>query len=331
LPARIAPVARRHHRAKLSFAFYLAIVALLFQVLPAAAQDSDKAAAPRAARVRLSPASLMPPLPFSGPQMVPQYKPEPVVEVAMALPAPSTAVQNVPVTASVAQADSTPAEQVAGPGSGTEVSLAEEKPAADFVLSRNSTAAGEGEKNEPQAAVAQDKLFQDVDQDDVDKRSTAFIPTAEFLDGLTPMATLPNEARWIRVDLSEQVVVIYEDGVAIRAFVVSTGRSVTPTVKGDFRIRTKVRAQTMSGGSTALGTYYNLANVQWVQYFYADYGFHGTYWHNNFGTPMSHGCINMTNADAKWLFDWAGPEWDNKSTWYNASKDNPGTLVIVHE
>ena len=77
--------------------------------------------------------------------------------------------------------------------------------------------------------------------------------------------------------------------------------------------------------------YYNLPNVKWVQYFYADYAFHGTYWHNDFGRPKSHGCINMTNADAKWLFDWAGPKWDGKTTWYNASKANPGTLVIVTE
>jgi hypothetical protein len=68
-----------------------------------------------------------------------------------------------------------------------------------------------------------------------------------------------------------------------------------------------------------------------VQYFYEDYGFHGTYWHNNFGHPMSHGCVNMTNADAKWLFDWAGPEWDGKTTWYKSSKENPGTLVIITE
>jgi lipoprotein-anchoring transpeptidase ErfK/SrfK len=78
-----------------------------------------------------------------------------------------------------------------------------------------------------------------------------------------------------------------------------------------------------------LGNYYNLPNVQWVQYFYADYGFHGTYWHNNFGNPMSHGCVNMTNADAKWLFDWAGPEWDGKTTWFAPTQDNPGTLVVV--
>jgi lipoprotein-anchoring transpeptidase ErfK/SrfK len=53
------------------------------------------------------------------------------------------------------------------------------------------------------------------------------------------------------------------------------------------------------------GPGYYLPNVQWVMYFYQGYGFHGTYWHNNFGNPMSHGCVNMTNDDALWLFNFA--------------------------
>ena len=169
-----------------------------------------------------------------------------------------------------------------------------------------------------------------VVEDDVDKRSTAFIP--RDLTMLSPLEEMPeDEARWIRVDLSEQLLVVYEDGEPIRGFVISSGLPGTPTVTGTFRIRMKVRSQTMEGGDPALGNYYNLPNVEWVQYFFADYGFHGTYWHNNFGNPMSHGCINMTNADAKWLFDWAGPEWDGKSVWYSSTDDNPGTLVIVTE
>ena len=163
---------------------------------------------------------------------------------------------------------------------------------------------------------------------DVDKRTTAFIP--HNLDMLTPIDDMPvDEARWIRVDLSEQMVVAYERNKPVRAFIISSGLPGTPTVTGTFHIRMKVRSQTMEGGDPALNNYYNLPNVQWVQYFYADYSFHGTYWHNNFGNPMSHGCINMTNADAKWLFDWAGPSWDGKSIWLSATGDNPGTLVIV--
>ena len=85
----------------------------------------------------------------------------------------------------------------------------------------------------------------------------------------------------------------------------------------------------MYGGTGSM--YYNLPGVKWVQYFFEDYGFHGTYWHSNFGQPMSHGCVNMTDSDAKWLFDWAGPVWDGETVWYGSSAENPGTLVIVTE
>jgi len=166
-------------------------------------------------------------------------------------------------------------------------------------------------------------------QDDVDLRTTAFIP--RDLSMLTPIDMPKNAGKWIRVDLSEQTLIAYEGDQPLRGFIVSTGLPGTPTVTGTFHIRMKVRSQRMEGGSPALGNYYNLPNVQWVQYFYEDYGFHGTYWHNNFGHPMSHGCINMTNADAKWLWDWAGPKWDGKSIWHSSTDDDPGTLVIVHQ
>ncbi len=163
--------------------------------------------------------------------------------------------------------------------------------------------------------------------DDIEKRTTAFLPVN--LARLTAIKMPENESRWIRVDLSEQVVVAYEGNKPIRGFIISSGLSRTPTVTGEFHIKTKVKSQTMTGGSGAY--YYNLPNVKWVQYFYQEYAFHGTYWHNDFGRPKSHGCINMTNADAKWLFDWAGPTWDGKTVWFNSNKDNPGTLVIVTE
>lgn len=137
--------------------------------------------------------------------------------------------------------------------------------------------------------------------------------------------------KWIDVDLSEQRVVAYEGTTLVNSFIVSTGLPRTPTVKGTFRIRMKVSSQTMSGGSAAYGYYY-LPNVQWVQYFYEGYAFHGTYWHDNFGQPMSHGCVNMRNEDAKWLFDWAGPTYDpHGAVWQRPSTTNVGTLVVAHD
>jgi lipoprotein-anchoring transpeptidase ErfK/SrfK len=179
----------------------------------------------------------------------------------------------------------------------------------------------------PFAAPQVGPIIKRAFSDDIERRTTAFIP--KQLDNLTPIVFPKNEKKWIRVDLSEQITVAYEGNRPIRAFVISSGLSNTPTVEGEFRIRTKVKAQTMTGGEGA--GYYSLPNVKWVQYFYQDYSFHGTYWHNDFGHPKSHGCLNMTNADAKWLFDWAGPTWDGKTVWFNSNAENPGTLVIVHE
>ena len=114
-----------------------------------------------------------------------------------------------------------------------------------------------------------------------------------------PDPPVGNGVRWIEVNLTEQRVYAWEGDVLINSFVVSTGTWQTPTVIGTFQIWNKTRIQTMSGPG------YSLPNVPWVMYFYKDYGFHGTYWHNNFGTPMSHGCVNLTIPDSEWLYNWA--------------------------
>ncbi|MEZ0396740.1 MAG: L,D-transpeptidase [Anaerolineales bacterium] len=114
--------------------------------------------------------------------------------------------------------------------------------------------------------------------------------------------------RWIDIDLSEQRLYAYEGENVVASFVVSTGTAQYPTVTGRFRIYAKYVSTTMSGPG------YYLPNVPYTMYFYQGYGIHGTYWHNNFGTPMSHGCVNMRTADAAWLFEWA----------------SIGTLVVVH-
>ena len=132
------------------------------------------------------------------------------------------------------------------------------------------------------------------------------------------------------MDLSEQRAYAYEGAERVKEFIVSTGLPGTPTVTGEFRMWARTPMQDMSGGNRAAGNYYYLKDVQWVQYFYEAYGFHGTYWHNNFGRPMSRGCVNMTNDDAKWLFDWAFPQWDETPGWFRPTAEN-ATLVIVHD
>lgn len=91
----------------------------------------------------------------------------------------------------------------------------------------------------------------------------------------------------------------------------------------------------MKGGSREKGTYYDLPNVQWTMFFYnkdipksRGYGIHSAYWHNNFGHPMSHGCINMRTEDAKLLYDWASPVSTGFSTL--ATPENPGTPITIY-
>ncbi len=105
--------------------------------------------------------------------------------------------------------------------------------------------------------------------------------------------------RWIDIDLTHQTLAAYEGADLINTFVISSGRAGSPTVVGTFRIWVKVRIQAMSGPG------YYIKDVPWVMYFYQSYGLHGTWWHNNFGTPMSAGCVNMTIPDAEWMYAWA--------------------------
>jgi lipoprotein-anchoring transpeptidase ErfK/SrfK len=135
---------------------------------------------------------------------------------------------------------------------------------------------------------------------------TSVIPTSSA--PLPAVASSGNGTRWIDVDLTNQRVYAYEGDVVVNAFIVSTGTWLTPTVTGQYNIYVKYRSTKMSGPG------YYLPDVPYVMYFYKGYGLHGTYWHNNFGTPMSHGCVNLRTDEAAWLFDWA----------------SVGTLVNVH-
>ena len=129
-------------------------------------------------------------------------------------------------------------------------------------------------------------------------------PTSQYV-APQPSGQLPdiaksgNGVRWIDVDLSNQAVYAYEGDVMVNSFIVSTGTWLHPTVVGQYKIYVKYRYANMHGPG------YFLPDVPYVMYFYKGYGLHGTYWHSNFGTPMSHGCINLRTDDAGWLFQWA--------------------------
>lgn len=141
--------------------------------------------------------------------------------------------------------------------------------------------------------------------------------------------TASGEEKWIEVSIDEQRVRAWEGNKLVMEFPVSTGLW-SPTPKGTYNIWYKTRTQTMKGGSKELGTYYYLPNVPYNMFFHKGYGLHGAYWHNNFGNPMSHGCVNEPIANAAQIFEWAGPVVPTGQNAVKATPENPGTRVYIH-
>ncbi len=124
-------------------------------------------------------------------------------------------------------------------------------------------------------------------------------PTQQIQAGVSEMGSGNRGAKWIEVNLSNQTLIAWEGDVAVMSSVVSTGLGGTPTVTGRFAVYNKLSSQHMSGPG------YSLPGVPSVMYFFSGYAIHGAYWHNNFGNPMSHGCVNMNLPDAAVLYNWA--------------------------
>lgn len=161
--------------------------------------------------------------------------------------------------------------------------------------------------------------------------SAAYFAQANLLNPVLGDQT-PGAAKHIFVDLSGQRLYAYDGNQMVYNFPVSTGKW-HPTPTGTFRIWIKLQATRMVGGSGA--DYYNLPNVPWTMYFANDvygrtdgYSLHGAYWHNNFGHPMSHGCVNIKPENAKLLYDWAEPATTGYTTY--ATNADPGTVVTIY-
>lgn len=127
---------------------------------------------------------------------------------------------------------------------------------------------------------------------------TLTIPAAgEYVPDAPPAPT--NIGRSIVVSTENQRIYAYENGQMVHTHLVSTGLPDTPTVHGDYAVYVKYTATDMSGPG------YYLPQVPYTMYFYQGYGIHGTYWHNAFGRPMSHGCVNLPTDEAQWFFNFA--------------------------
>ncbi|RMF48310.1 MAG: L,D-transpeptidase [Anaerolineae bacterium] len=151
---------------------------------------------------------------------------------------------------------------------------------------------------------------------------------------------VPPEDKRIVVSIARQELTAFEADTVVFKTRISSGLPSpdpipegTRTTRGRFNISSKSPSKHMGALQTsgAPGSY-TLPGVPWTSFFIPEYGvaFHGTFWHDNFGLPMSHGCVNMRNADAKWLFRWVTPVWEvprkDPTRW---DRRGFGTTVIV--
>lgn len=122
-------------------------------------------------------------------------------------------------------------------------------------------------------------------------------------------AQIYTSEKLITVDLGSQKLTAWENGKVVHETKVSTGMYLTPTVKGSFKIYLKRPIQDLRGPSPYKNIYpsgrYFVKNVPHVMYFFEGYAIHGAYWHNNFGRPASHGCVNVPLKSAEWLYNFA--------------------------
>jgi lipoprotein-anchoring transpeptidase ErfK/SrfK len=134
------------------------------------------------------------------------------------------------------------------------------------------------------------------------------VKTSPPTETSTPVVLVGIEGHWIDIDLSDQMLYAYDGIDLVASFLVSTGLDLYPTETGQYHIYVKMRYSDMHGND------YFLPDVPYSMYYSGDFSIHGTYWHHSFGTPMSHGCVNMDISDAEWLYNWS----------------SVGTLVNIH-
>lgn len=152
-----------------------------------------------------------------------------------------------------------------------------------------------------------------------------------------PPAEIGPEDRWIDVDLERQTLVAYEGRRPVYATLVSTGRVRDPddplrdmrTPTGLFRITSKHVTHTMDGDHAVDGPY-SIEDVPYVMYFQLAYALHSAFWHDGFGRPRSHGCVNLAPEDARWIFRWASPALPEGWHGVYPGPDAPGTWVWIH-
>jgi hypothetical protein len=176
-----------------------------------------------------------------------------------------------------------------------------------------------------------------VVQDEADKNVYYYVPTVQLRpispEEMAPLSPgVPPVKKRMDVNLTTQTLTCFENDTLVFSTSVSTGQAGMETPSGTFHINDKLPSRNMSTTSYLADDTLPLVGVPWCSFFTEQgHAFHGTYWHNNFGVPMSHGCVNMRNEDAIWLFRWnlpsAGFEEINKQT---LDVRGYGTYVDIH-
>jgi hypothetical protein len=143
-----------------------------------------------------------------------------------------------------------------------------------------------------------------------------------------PPLLLPGE-RWIDVDVDDQILVAYEGDLPVYATLVSSGGTTTPTETGVYRVWLKESEADMKGlnGEDP----YSVATVPWTEFFSPEKGLalHTAYWHDQFGTRRSHGCVNLAPRDARWLYFWSDPQVPPGWTMTAGMPEAPGSIVRI--
>jgi hypothetical protein len=149
-----------------------------------------------------------------------------------------------------------------------------------------------------------------------------------------PRGYAKDGKKWIDISIKRQMLVAYEGRRPVFATLVSSGRGgmADPekshaTMRGVFRIHAKHVSMTMDGDEETAESF-DLRDVPYAQVFHEGYALHGAYWHDEFGKPRSHGCVNLSPADAAWLFEWTDPP--VPAEWHGAVNIDGGTPVWVH-
>ena len=147
-----------------------------------------------------------------------------------------------------------------------------------------------------------------------------------------PPESIAENEKWIRINLTEQTLEAYEGTTPVFVTLISSGiadseETVTPT--GEFSIKFKHLTDDMTGSVGDGEDVYSVADVPWVQYIYRNIALHASFWHSKYGNPKSHGCINLSPADARFLFNWTDPKLPEKWHGIAVTGKQKGTRVFI--